>query len=127
MLGISFLVLMPAVWEFNRIGSASLMWLAFSTFLLTIGEVYLSPIGLSLVTKLSPPKLVSTIMGIWFMSQAAGQYFCGYLGTFYERMPKDRFFGMIAVLCIATGFVMVAMLRPLKKAIGHGSRAPVDI
>lgn len=126
LLGASFLVLMPAVWQYDRTGSASLWWLALSTLLLTIGEIYLSPIGLSLVTKLSPPKIVSTIMGVWMMSWAGGQLFCGYIGSFYEKMPKDRFFGMIALMCIATGFAMLAILGPLKRAIGHGKPASVN-
>lgn len=120
LLGISFLILVPAVWDYNKTGAASLWWLAISTLVLTVAEIYLSPIGLSLVTKLAPPKIVSTIMGIWMMSWAGGQYFCGYIGTFYDKMPKDQFFGMIALMCIATGFVMLAILKPLKRAIGHG-------
>jgi POT family proton-dependent oligopeptide transporter len=127
MLGFSFLALMPAVWEFNKTGSASLWWLVFSTSILTVAEIYLSPIGLSLVTKLAPARLVSTIMGVWFASWAGGQYFCGWIGTFYEKMPKDNFFGMIALLCIATGFAMLAILKPLKKAIGHGHEETADV
>ncbi len=127
LIGISFLVLIPAVWDFNNTGSASLMWLVISTAILTISEVYLSPIGLSLVTKLSPPKIVSTVMGVWMMSWAAGQLFCGYLGSFYEKMPKDHFFGMIAIMCIATGVAMLALLKPLKRCIGHKDAEKVDI
>ena len=127
LIGISFLVLMPAVWQFNETGMASLWWLAISTAILTISEVYLSPIGLSLVTKLAPPKIVSSIMGIWMMSWAAGQLFCGYIGSFYEKMPKDRFFGMIALMCFATGVVMLSLLKPLKKAIGHKHADAVDV
>jgi POT family proton-dependent oligopeptide transporter len=127
LLGISFLILIPAVWQYDRVGSASLLWLVVSTFSLTIAEIYLSPVGLSLVTKLSPPSIVSSIMGVWMMSWAAGQLFCGYLGSFYEKMPKDRFFGMIAALCIATGFVMWALVKPLKRAIGHKDANKVDI
>ncbi|PIR18114.1 MAG: MFS transporter [Deltaproteobacteria bacterium CG11_big_fil_rev_8_21_14_0_20_49_13] len=127
MIGASFLVLIPGVWEFNRTGMASLWWLAISTSILTLSEVYLSPIGLSLVTKLAPARLVSTIMGVWMMSWSMGQLFCGYIGSFYEKMPKDRFFGMIAVMCFATGIVMMALLKPLKKAIGHGQQKTVDV
>lgn len=127
LIGASFLILIPAVWEFNKTGSASLWWLAISTAVLTVSEVYLSPVGLSLVTKLAPPKIVSMVMGIWMMSWAAGQLFCGFIGSFYEKMPKDNFFGMIALMCFATGAVMLLLLRPLKKAIGHGKAETVDI
>lgn len=127
MLGVSFLILIPAVWQYNTAGKASLWWLVISTFVLSISEIHLSPIGLSLVTKLSPPRIVSTIMGVWFLSWAGGQLLCGYIGSFYEKMPKDRFFGMIALLCIATGVVMWMLLKPLKRAIGHGQETAADI
>lgn len=127
LIGLSFLVLMPAVWEYDKTGSASLWWLAISTAILTISEVYLSPIGLSLVTKLAPPKIVSTIMGVWMMSWAAGQLFCGFIGSFYEKMPKDQFFGYIALMCFATGIVMIALLKPLKRAIGGENQDAVSL
>lgn len=128
LLGISFLILMPAVWQYDKVGSASLWWLTISTLVLTIAEIYLSPIGLSLVTKLAPPKIVSTIMGVWMLSWAGGQYFNGWIGTFYEKMPKDRYFGMIALICFITGIIMLTLLRPLKKIISHGqTAAAVDV
>ncbi len=127
LLGASFLVLVPGVWQYNSVGSASLLWLLLSTSILTVAEIYLSPVGLSLVTKLSPPRLISTIMGIWFFSMAGGQYFCGWLGTFYGKMPKDQFFGMIALICFAAGLMMLAVLKPLKKAIGHGREETADV
>lgn len=127
MLGLSFLILVPAVWQFNSTGKASLWWLVLSTGVLTMAEVYLSPIGLSLVTKLSPPKIVSTIMGVWMLSWSAGQLFCGLVGGYYEKMPKDAFFGMIALMCIITGFAMLAVLKPLKRAIGHGKEETVNV
>lgn len=127
LIGVSFLFMIPAVWQYNRTGSSSLWWLVASTGVLTIAEVYLSPVGLSLVTKLAPARIVSSIMGIWFISQAFGEYFAGFLGTFYEKMGKDHFFGMISAICFATGLIMLAMLRPLKKAIGHGKPQSADV
>lgn len=127
LIGVSFLFMVPAVWEYNRLGTSSLLWLTISTFFLSIAEVYLSPVGLSLVTKLAPPRIVSSIMGIWFVATAGGEYLSGFLGTFYEKMGKDYFFGMIAALCFATGLIMWAILKPLKRMIGHGHEETVDI
>jgi len=126
LMGVSFLFMLPAVWEFNRTGTSSLMWLTISTLILSIAEVYLSPVGLSLVTKLAPPKLISSIMGIWFVAVAGGEYFAGFLGTFYEKMPKDHFFGMIALICIVTGSLLLIILKPLKRIVGHGHAETVD-
>ena len=84
-----------------------------------MGELYLSPIGLSLVTKVAPARLVSMLMGMWFLSSFFGNYLSGYLGTYYEKMPKDSFFLMLALLGVIAGAAMFALKRPLKKAIGE--------
>ena len=51
-----------------------------------IGELYLSPIGLSFVTKVAPVRIVSMMMGVWFLANFIGNYMTGYLGTFYEKI-----------------------------------------
>jgi POT family proton-dependent oligopeptide transporter len=84
-----------------------------------LGELYLSPIGLSLVTKVAPARLVSMLMGMWFLSSFFGNYLSGYLGTYYEKMPKDSFFLMLTLLGVIAGVAMFALKRPLKKAIGE--------
>lgn len=96
----------------------SVFWLVATTFIFTVGEIYLSPIGLSLVTRVSPKPIVSTMMGLWFMSSFFGNYLTGYLGTFYETMPKDQFFMMLCGLGVGAGVVFFIVARPLQKAIG---------
>jgi POT family proton-dependent oligopeptide transporter len=97
----------------------SFLWLVGSTLLYTVGELYLSPVGLSLVTKVAPPQLVSMMMGMWFMANFFGNYLTGYLGTFYEKMSRDSFFLMLAALAVGSGLAMFALNKPLKKAVGH--------
>ncbi len=97
----------------------SVMWLAGTTFVLTIGELYLSPIGLSLVTKVAPARIVSTMMGVWFLSSFFGNYLSGYLGTFWERMPRDAFFLMLTVLGGAAGVAMLLVNRPLRRVVAE--------
>ncbi len=94
-------------------------WLLATSFIFTIGEIYLSPIGLSLVTRVSPKPIVSTMMGLWLMSSFFGNYLTGYIGTFYEVMPKDEFFMMLFILGVAAGIIFFAVSRPIQKAIGH--------
>jgi proton-dependent oligopeptide transporter, POT family len=96
----------------------SLMWLIMCSLIWTIGELYLSPIGLSLVTKVAPARLVSMLMGVWFMSNFLGNYLTGYLGTYYEKMPRDSFFLMLTILAMLTGAAIFALNKPLKNAIG---------
>ena len=87
------------------------------TLVLTIGEVYLSPIGLSLVTKIAPARIVSMMMGVWFLSSFFGNSWSGYLGTFWEKMPKEHLFLLMFTLSFATSLAFFALLTPLKKAI----------
>lgn len=127
LLGISFFAMIPAAREQLVSGKASLWWLVLSTSILTVGELYLSPVGLSLITKLSPVRMVSMMMGVWFASSFFGNYMCGFLGTFWEKMPKEAFFTLLAVLACGAGLGIFAILKPLKKAIGHGHEETVDV
>ena len=89
--GASFLVMVLAAHGTGPEERRSIAWLVGTVFILTIGELYLSPIGLSLVTKVAPARIVSMMMGIWFLSSFFGNYFSGFLGTFWERMPNEVF------------------------------------
>jgi len=119
LLGLSFLALMYIVNGLGETARISFLWLASCTFIYTIGELYLSPIGLSLVTKVAPARLVSMLMGMWFLSSFFGNYLSGYLGTFYEKMSHSSFFLMLAILGIAAGVANFGLSRPLKNAVGH--------
>ncbi|MBI4677971.1 MAG: peptide MFS transporter [Elusimicrobia bacterium] len=127
LLGASFLVMLPATTICAAGGKAGMGWLTATTFVLTVGELYLSPVGLSLVTKLAPVRYVSMLMGMWFLSSFFGNYLSGYIGTFWEKMPKEHFFLMLTGLSVAAGLGIFAVLKPLKRAIGHGSEETVDV
>ncbi len=118
LLGVSFLVMIGAARVVDAGHLASFGWLVGYSFLLTVGEIYLSPVGLSLVTKISPPRIVSMMMGMWFLSSFFGDYLSGYLATFKQTMSSTTFFTMQAGLSLVTGVAIVAMFVPLKKAIG---------
>jgi POT family proton-dependent oligopeptide transporter len=100
---------------------ASVLWLVFSTVLLTIGELYLSPVGLSLVTKVAPARVVSMMMGTWFMANFLGNYLQGYVGTYWSKMPKSTFFFMLTGLAWGAAAAMLAVMVPLKKALNEGA------
>jgi POT family proton-dependent oligopeptide transporter len=126
LLAAAFLVLILPARHLAATPRASLWWLAACALVLTIGEIYFSPIGLSLVTKIAPAGIVSMMMGVWFLSSFFGNYLSGYLGTFWEKMPKENFFLLMFALSFTAGLAFFALLSPLKKAIGLGKQ-PVDV
>ena len=117
-LGLSFIVMIVGA-NVVGTGKGSLFWPLFCTLLLTVGELYLSPIGLSLVTKVSPVRIVSMMMGMWFLSSFLGNFLSGAIGVYYTRWSKEAFFGFLTVLGVAAGLAMWAFNKPLKKAVGE--------
>jgi POT family proton-dependent oligopeptide transporter len=117
--GFSFIVMIVAA---KVVGEGpikgSLMWLIFSTWLATVGELFLSPIGLSFVTKVAPQRMISMMMGIWLMSSFFGNYLGGYIGSFYEKMPKDVFFMILAAMGVMVGVFFLMMEKRLKRVTG---------
>lgn len=100
-------------------GKPTWLWLLAAMAVLTLGELYLSPVGLSLFSKAAPAKLASLMMAVNFLSNAGGNYLAGYLGTFWDRMPKSSYFMMIAALAGATSaaiFLLSFVLRPVLQA-----------
>jgi POT family proton-dependent oligopeptide transporter len=116
-LGLSFIVMVVGA-NIVGDGQGSMFWPLFCTLLLTVGELYLSPIGLSLVTKVSPVRIVSMMMGMWFLSSFFGGLLSGYLGYFYDKIPKDAFFLLLTTLGLLTAAAMWAFNKPLKRALG---------
>jgi POT family proton-dependent oligopeptide transporter len=122
MLGASFLVMVMAARVVPEDQRGSVLWLMGCVFILTVGELYLSPIGLSLVTKVSPPHIVSMMMGMWFLSSFFGNYMSGFLGQYYSIMDKELFFTMLAGLGMGTGAIMLLLSVPLKRVIDRRVR-----
>ena len=67
-------------------------------------------------------RIVSMMMGVWFLANFVGNYMTGYLGTFYEKMPKDRFFLMLTVIGVVAGLVLFVMSRPMEKIVAAHDR-----
>jgi POT family proton-dependent oligopeptide transporter len=106
------LVLVLAAWQADS-GQASWLWLLLYFAVITVGELYLSPIGLSLVTKVAPTRVVSLVMGLWLATSFTGNLIGGWLGSFWTAMDKGHFFMMIAAIAACAGLVILAFNRPL--------------
>ena len=98
-------------------GQASWLWLFAFFVVITVGELYLSPTSLSLVTKVAPASLLSLMMGVWLGTSFTGNLLSGYLGTFWSSMSKESFFLMLAILSAAAGLVIALLHRPLRNVL----------
>ncbi len=110
------LILVGAAWSAAG-DSANWLWLLGYFAVITLGELYLSPIGLSLVSKVSPARIVSMMMGVWLGTSFFGNLIAGWLGSFWSTMDKMHFFLMIAGIAAAAGVVIWLFNWPLKNVI----------
>ena len=113
-LAIAYLILALAAWRIAGGGKASWLWLAAYFVILTLGELYLSPVGLSLVTKLAPKRLLSTMMGVFLATSFIGNFLAGWLGSLWSSLSKPSFFLLIAAIAAAAGAMIGAMAKPLR-------------
>jgi POT family proton-dependent oligopeptide transporter len=118
LLGSGFFVLAWGA-QFIEAGKVNPMWLVTTYFLHTVGELCLSPIGLSSITKLAPQRLVSQMMGTWFVGAALGNLIAGLVAGFIEDMPQDQLFTTVALIVIGAGVVFLLFSRPIGK-LTHG-------
>ena len=116
-LALGYVVMIVAARAVPDGARGSILWLAFSTFFLTVGELYLSPIGLSLISRSAPRRMVGTLMGVWFLASFFGNTLAGQLGTLYSDMPKELFFAMLGALAMGAGLAIAIVKRPLERAL----------
>jgi POT family proton-dependent oligopeptide transporter len=88
-------------------GKASWLWLFAYFVVITLGELYLSPVGLSFVTKVAPARLISLMMGVWLATSFTGGFLSGYIGSFWSRMAKPEFFLLVAGVAAVAGVMIV--------------------
>lgn len=94
------------------------LWLTFAYLIHTWAELCLSPCGLSCTTKLAPPKIVSAMMGVWFLGASVGNFFAGQMASFYEDMPLEELFGVVSLLPVGAGLLMLAFAKPMSRLMG---------
>ncbi len=93
-------------------------WLAVTYLLHTTGELCLSPVGLSVMTKLAPARIVGLMMGVWFLASSVGNYIGGRLAAFYGEVPLSSLFGIVGALGIAFGFALWLLTKPMRRLMG---------
>lgn len=125
-LGVGFLFMIGAVAERSANGDvddvnnkAALMWLIMTYLLHTIGELCISPVGLSVVTKLSPPKLASVLMAVWMLSSFFANIVGGYIASYVETMGAGEVFTYIAGFVSVCGVLLILLNKVILKLM-HG-------
>lgn len=128
LLGVGFLFMLMATYRVQTTGSgsaevvtqkAALIWLILTYFFHTIGELCLSPVGLSMITKLAPIKLASLLMGVWMLSTFVANIMGGFIASYVEQLGAGTVFGSIALFVIVLGGLMLLLSRRLSKMM-HG-------
>jgi POT family proton-dependent oligopeptide transporter len=95
-------------------GKASWLWLFWYFAVVTVGELYLSPVGLSLVTKVAPARILSMMMGVWLATSFVGNFLAGYIGSFWSSMDKPEFFLLVAAIAGLASAAIFACRWPLR-------------
>ena len=117
LLGLSFIVMYFAN-EASKDGKVSMMWLIVVYFIFTVAELFLSPIGLSLVNKLAPPKLASLMMAFWFLCTAAAKYLAGIMEHTIEPYHLNLWL-FLGVMAAVPGLLML-VITPVLLKMSHG-------
>jgi proton-dependent oligopeptide transporter, POT family len=112
------LIMAVAAWYAGG-AKASWLWLLGYFVVITVGELYISPIGLSLVSKVAPAKMLSMMMGVWLATSFTGNFVAGWLGSLWSAMDKVHFFLMIAAIAALAGITIAAFNRPLRAILEH--------
>lgn len=118
MLGIGFLLMVGAVMQrggnvADATVKANMLWLVGAYYLHTMGELCLSPVGLSMVSSLAPAKLASFLMGVWLLSSFVANKIAGIVAAYTETLGHLEIFGGIAVVSIAIGLVLLTLNKKL--------------
>ncbi len=125
-LALGFLCMVGAVMEQggDTTVKTSMLWLVGAFFFHTLGELCLSPIGLSLVTKLAPLRLASLMMGAWFGCNAIANYVAGYVGSHVGELGALSIFSGIAVTATISGVILLLFSNTLVRWM-HGAESPI--
>jgi proton-dependent oligopeptide transporter, POT family len=119
-------IMMVAALSGGDHGRVNVSWLVSAYAVITVAEICLSPMGLSLVAKLAPPRMAGFWMGGWFAVSAIGSYLAGLIGSFWDRMNHSTFFAFLTVSSlIAFGFLLF-VLRRLHRTIEEAERMLED-
>ena len=118
-MGFGFLFMVFAAMEFEKSGSSSMLWLVLAYLFHTIGELCISPVALSFITKLAPVKYAALMMGVYFAATGLGNKVAGIVGESASDYGELTIFSGILIFTVIIGSIFILMLKPLKR-LTHG-------
>jgi proton-dependent oligopeptide transporter, POT family len=118
--GLSFVFLLIPAYQLQGAPGirVSPFWLIGCYFIQELGELALSPVGLSVFTKLSPVKIVGFMLGVWFLADSVGNKVAGLAAGYISTAPLPHLFGVIAAVCLGTSIIAFAIIKPVKGLMG---------
>jgi POT family proton-dependent oligopeptide transporter len=116
--GLAFVLLMPAGAIAQGGVKISPLWLVGAYFIEELGELCLSPVGLSVVTKLAPRRVVGLLMGVFFLSNALGNKLAGWSAGFISTTPLPTLFGVTAAVTLGAAVLMFLLVKPIQRLMG---------
>jgi POT family proton-dependent oligopeptide transporter len=118
--GLSFVLLLIPAFRLQASPGirVSPMWLIGCYFIQELGELSLSPVGLSVFTKLSPVRIVGFMLGVWFLADAVGNKVAGFAAGFISSAPLPQLFGVVAGVCLGASLVAFLMIKPVRALMG---------
>lgn len=117
--GLGFFVLVGGATGSGGWVRVSPMWLLAVYLLHTIGELFLSPVGLSSMTKLAPARVASLMMGVWFLAASVGNFISGSVAGFYEDLALPDLFSYVALGAGVMSFLMFLLVGPIKRMLAQ--------
>jgi POT family proton-dependent oligopeptide transporter len=119
-IGASFLFLLIPAFHLEAAPAlrVSPFWLIGCYFIQELGELCISPVGLSVFTKLSPVKIVGSMLGVWFLADSVGNKVAGFAAGFISSAPLPQLFGVIAAVCLAASLVAFLLIWPVMGLMG---------
>ena len=113
-MGTGFFFMSAAAAEFNSTGASAMYWLVLAYLFHTVGELCISPVALSYITKLAPVKYASLMMGVYFAMTGFGNKLAGLLGESAEGLGELTVFTGIAIFCVMFGFLVLVFRKKLE-------------
>jgi POT family proton-dependent oligopeptide transporter len=113
--GLAFAILVPAAQVASKGTQVAMWWLIGTYFLQTLGELSLSPVGLSAMSKLAPDRAAGFMMGIWFLSISIGNWLAGKAVSLSASMPMPTLFGAVAGFSIVAALALAVLIKPTVK------------